>query len=161
MEDAMIEFLEKSLYEKIFLYNDLLLCFKKEKEALADMDMDGLWNVSKEKDKLCLKIDSIKQEIFSAVVPETDQQHLTSSNIMELVPEKNRSKFHELFHTLRKLKNEIDAMREINIHTVDHSLKFLDEIISIITGQVRQDVMYDGRCRLNHSRSNMILSREV
>ncbi len=125
------------------------------------MDMDGLWKISKEKDELCLKIDSIRQEIFSAIVPETVQQHLTPSMIMDLVPEKNRSEFHELFYTLRKLKNEIDAMREINIHTVDHSLKFLDEIISIITGQVRQDVMYDGRCRLNQSRSNMILSREV
>lgn len=161
MEETMAEFLEKSLYEKIFLYNDLLLCFKKEKEALANMDMDNLWNISKEKDELCSKIDSIKQKIFSAVHFGPDQPHLTPALIMDIVPEDNRSKFHELYYTLRKLKNEIDAMRELNMHTIDHSLKFLDEIISIISGQVRQDVIYNGRCRLNQSRSNMILSREV
>lgn len=161
MEETMVGFLEKSLYEKIFLYNDLLLCFKKEKEALVNMDIDRLWNISKEKDELCSKIDSIRQKIFSAVGSKTDRQQFAPAMIMDLVPEKNRSKFHELYNTLRKLKNEIDAMRELNMHTVDHSLKFLDEIISIITGQVRQDVIYNGRCRLNQSRSNMILSREV
>jgi len=161
MEETTAEFLEKSLYEKIFLYNGVLLCFKKEKEALANMDMDNLWNISKEKDELCSKIDSIKQKIFSAVHFGPDQMHLTPALIMDIVPEKNRSKFHELYYTLRKLKNEIDAMRELNMHTVDHSLKFLDDIISIISGQVGQDVIYNGRCRLNQSRSNMILSREV
>ena len=161
MEETMVEFLEKSLYEKIFLYNDLLLCFKKEKEALANMDMDNLWNISKEKDELCLKIDSTRQKIFSAVHFGPDHQHHTPALIMNLVPEKNRAKFHELYYTLQKLKNEIDAMRELNMRAVDHSLKFLDEIISIITCQVRQDVIYNGRCRLNQSRSNMILSREV
>jgi len=161
MEEAMAEFLEKSLYEKIFLYNDLLLCFKKEKEALANVDMDNLWNISKEKDELCSKIDSIRQKIYSAVHFGPDQQHLTPALIMDIVPENDRAKFRELYHTLQKLKNEIDAMRELNMRAVDHSLKFLDEIISIITCQVRQDVIYNGRCRLNQSRSNMILSREV
>jgi flagellar biosynthesis/type III secretory pathway chaperone len=161
MEEAIVEFLEKNLYEKIFLYNDLLLCFKKEKDALVNMDMDNLWNISKEKDELCSKIDSIRQKIFSAVGSEAGQQHLAPTMIMDFLPEKNRSKFHELYSTLRKLKNEIDALRELNVRAVDHSLKFLDEIISIITGQVRQDDIYNGRCRLNQSRSNMILSREV
>jgi len=161
MEETIVEFLKKSLYEKIFLYNDLLLCFKKEKEALAIMDMDNLWNISEEKDELCSKINSIRQKMFSAVGSETGQQYLTPAMIMDLVPEKNRSKFHELYYALRKLKNEINVMRELNMHAVDHSLKFLDEIISIITGQVRHDVIYNGRCRLNQSGSNMILSREV
>lgn len=156
-----MEFLEKSLYGKIFLYNDLLLCFKKEKEALINMDLDNLWNISKEKDELCSKIDSIRQKIFSAVHFEPDQQHLVPVLIMDLVPEKNRVKFHELYYTLQKLKNEIDVIRELNVRAVDHSLKFLDEIISIISGQARQDVIYNDRCRLNQSRSNMILSREV
>jgi len=161
MEEPIVEFLEKSLYDKIFLYNDLLLCFKKEKEALANMDMDNLWNISKEKDGLCSKINSIRQKIFSAVHFEPDQQHLAPVLIMALVPEKNRAKFNELYYTLRKLKNEIDAMRELNMHTVDHSLKFLDEILSIISGRAPQDVIYNDRCRLNQSRNNMILSREV
>lgn len=161
MEEAIAEFLEKSLYEKIFLYNDLLFCFKKEKEALANMDMDSLWNISKEKDELCSKIDSIRQKIYSAAGSETVQQYIAPAMIIDLVPEKKRSKFHELYYTLRKLKNEIDTMRDLNMHVMDHSLKFLDEIISIITGQICQDVIYNGRCRLNQSGSSMILNREV
>ncbi|MDP2862613.1 MAG: flagellar protein FlgN [Desulfobacterales bacterium] len=161
MEETMVEYLEKSLYEKIFLYNDLLHCFKREKEALINMDLDNLWNISKEKDELCSKIDSIRQKIFSAVHFEPDQQHLAPALIMARVPVKDRAKFHELYYTLQKLKNEIDAIRELNVRAVDHSLKFLDEIISIISGQARQDVIYNDRCRLNQSKSNMILSREV
>jgi len=161
MENTMVEFLEKSLYEKIFLYNDLLLCFKKEKEALINMDLDNLWNISKEKDELCVKIDSMRQKIFSAVHFEPDPQHPVPALIIARVPVKDRVKFHELYYTLLKLENEIDAIRELNMRTVDHSLKFLDEIISFISGQARQDVIYNDRCRLNQSRNNMILSREV
>lgn len=161
MEEAMIEFYEKSLYEKILLYNDLLNCFNREKEALINMDLDNLWNISKEKDELCSKIDSIRQKIFSAVYFEPDQQHLAPALIIARVPVMDRAKFQKLYYTLEKLKNEIDTIRELNMRAVDHSLKFLDEIISIISGQVREDVIYNGRCRLNQSRSNMILSREV
>jgi len=161
MEETMVEFLENSLYEKILFYNDLLHCFKREKEALINMDLDNLWNISKEKDELCLKIESIRQKIFAAAHFEPGQRHLAPVLIMERLPVKARSKFYELYHTLNKLKNEIDAIRELNMRTVDHSLKFLDEIISIISGQTRQDVIYNDRRRLNQSRSNMILSREV
>ena len=72
MEETMVEFLETSLYEKILLYNDLLHCFKREREALINMDMDSLWNISKEKDELCSKIDAIRQKIFSAVISESE-----------------------------------------------------------------------------------------
>ncbi|RPH51320.1 MAG: hypothetical protein EHM85_07265 [Desulfobacteraceae bacterium] len=161
MKDAIIELYEKGLCEKILLYDDLLNCFKKEKEALINMDLDNLWNISKEKDELCLKIDSIRQKIFAAAHFEPGQRHLAPVLIMERLPVNARSKFYELYHTLNKLKNEIDAIRKLNVRTVDHSLKFLDEIISIISGQARQDVIYNDRRRLNQSRSNMILSREV
>lgn len=161
MEEATAEFLEKSLFEKIFLYDDLLFCFKKEKEALINMDMESLWNISKEKDELCSKIDNVRQKILSAVGPETDHKQFTPAHILGIIPEKSRSKFRELYHTLQKLKNEIDDLRELNMNAVDHSLKFLDEIISIITGQVRQDFVYNGRRRLSPSGSSMILNREA
>lgn len=161
MEETIAEFLEKNLCEKIFLYNDLLVCFNNEKEALINMDLDNLWSISKEKDELCSKINSIRQKILSAVHFESDQKHLVPALIISRMPAGDRAKFQKLCDTLQKLKNEIDAIRELNMRSVDHSLKFLDEIISIISGQARQDFIYNDTRRLNQSRSNMILSREV
>lgn len=175
MEDTMIEFLEKGLHEEIFLYNELLNCFKKEREVLINMDLDNLWNISKEKNELCSNINSIEQKIFSAVRPELDKQYFARLEkaadfnrwsqlpafITDIVQEKDKPKFHGLYYSLQKLKSEIDVMRKVNTHAIEHSLKFLDEIISIITGQAQQEVIYNDRRRYNHSRNNMLMSREV
>ncbi len=175
MEDTMIEFLENGLHEEIILYNELLNCFNKEREALMLMDMDNLWNISREKNELGSKISFIEKKIFSAVRAELNKRHsdkygITAdfskwselySLITDIVKENDRSNFNRLYSSLHKLKSEIDAMRKVNSDTINHSLQFLDEIISIITGQTQQNVIYNDRCTYNFSRNNMLMNREV
>ncbi|MBU3948933.1 MAG: flagellar protein FlgN [Proteobacteria bacterium] len=175
MEYTMIEFLENGLHEEIFLYNELLNCFKREKESLINMDLDTLWKISKEKNELCSMINSAEQKIFSMIRPKLDKQHFEQFEkaagfnrwsqllvlITDIVAEKDKPKFNRLYYSLQKLKSEIDAMRKVNTDTVEHSLQFLDEIISIITGQARQEAIYNDRCRYNHSGNKMLMSREV
>ncbi|MGB5157867.1 flagellar protein FlgN [Desulfobacterium sp. N47] len=175
MEDTIFEFLENGLHEEIFLYTELLNCFKKEREVLMNMDLDNLWNISKEKNDLCSRINSIEQNIFSIIRPKLDKKHFDRLEkaadfkiysqlpvlITEIADEKDKPKFHRLYYFLQKLKSEIDAMRKINTETVEHSLQFLDEIISIITGQVNQEVIYNNKRRFSHSGNKMFMSREV
>ena len=58
MDDRTIQSLENLIYEKIILYNDLLHCLKKERETLIKIDLDDLWQISKEKEDLCSRIPS-------------------------------------------------------------------------------------------------------
>ena len=60
MEDHIIRSLERLLQEKIMLYNDLLQCFKDEKDSLIAVDLDKLWSISKVKDEICSKINALR-----------------------------------------------------------------------------------------------------
>ncbi|MFH2047328.1 MAG: flagellar protein FlgN [Pseudomonadota bacterium] len=175
MDNTIIELLENGLYEGISLYDELLACFKNEKEALANMDLDNLWDISKEKTKVCAKINFIEQKVFSAIRSKLERHHFAGSEqvadfnrwsqfpvlITEIIQEKDKPRFQKLYDTLQGIKSGIDTMRKVNTDTIEHSLQFLDEIISIITGQAHQEVIYNGRCRYNHSRNNVFMSREV
>ena len=50
MEVADVQAMESLFYKKIMLYSDLLECFRRERDALINMDLDGLWRISKEKE---------------------------------------------------------------------------------------------------------------
>jgi len=40
MNDTALKSLEELFYQKIMLYNDLLNCFKEERESLVNIDME-------------------------------------------------------------------------------------------------------------------------
>lgn len=161
MDNLPFEYIERKLHEKIFLYNELLQCFRREKKALIDMDMESLWNISKDKDALCARIESVRMELSAKVFSESGTHNISNEIVIELAPEKDRLRFHALFITLQKLKTEIEAIRKANMNAADYSLKFLDEIISIISGQIRQEFVYNDRCGFEKTGGNLFLSREV
>jgi hypothetical protein len=161
MDDTIIQLLERLFYNKIMLYNDLLHCFKKERESLLNIDVDNLWNISKEKEVICSKIKSIRQEIISAINLNIDQKSFIPNQILELIPGENRAKFQKLYLTLTRLKGEIEALRKENMIFIDDSLHFLDETISIITGETKSKIVYNDKCQLSRSDTNILLSREA
>ena len=65
------------------------------------------------------------------------------------------------FLTLDKLKNEIELLRKANMAFMNDSLRFLDEMISILTGGKESNMAYDQRSHLSKSGINCFLSREV
>ena len=161
MDDHRVQLLEGLFHKKIILSNDLLHCLKKERESLINIDLDSLWSISKEKEDICSKIESIREEIVSALNPRVDQRFLASHQILELLPEEHRATFRKLFQTLLKLEGEIEVIRKENMIFIDDSLQFLDEMVSVITGNDQSKMIYKDDGHIRKSANQMLLSREV
>jgi len=161
MNDNTVQSLEKLFYQKIMLYDDLLSCFKREREFLMNIDMENLWTISKEKEELGLRVKSIRQEIISISGLEADQEPFNVAYILDTIPYQKRPQFQRLHMAIIKLKDEIEALRKENINFIDDSLRFLDEMIAILTGNGQHKSIYNDKCRLDQSSHNMLLSREV
>jgi hypothetical protein len=161
MEALTVDTIEKLFYKKIMLYNDLLYCFEEERKSLIKIDLNKLWGLSKEKDEICAQIKSIRREMSVAVISENEQDAFSLNQIMDLIPEKYADKFKKLYLRILKLKGEIEILRRQNILYINDSLEFLDEMISIITGETDSGYIYDDRCHYNKSGSRSFLAREV
>lgn len=161
MKEPIIRLIEKMLYQKILLYNDLLNSFHEERVSLISVDLDKLWRISKEKEEICTRIESYRMKILSAVNHNKDQKSFRLKTIMEWIPFEYKEKFQELHLRLIKLKNEIDVVRKENMAFMDDSLKFLDEMISAIANETQLNVAYNGKCGFEASSSYFFVNREA
>ena len=161
MNENTVHLLEDLFQRKIILYDDLLHCLEKERESLVTINMDALWTISREKEEICSKVEGIRQEIVSVVTMDGQDSSLPLNRILGLVPEEKASTFKSFFITLDKLKNEIELLRKANMAFMNDSLRFLDEMISILTGGKESKMAYDQRSHLSKSGINCFLSREV
>ena len=161
MGDTVMQPIERLLHKKIMLYYDLLHYFKQERESLTTIDLDKLWAISREKEEICAKIKSVRQEIIAAVNPGIEEKFFDLNRILNLIPGKERNELQKLHLTLVKLKGEIEALRKENMLFIDDSLQFLAEMISIITGESKSKIMYDNKCHVSKSGANILLSREA
>lgn len=161
MEEKDIGLIETLFCRKIMLYHDLLNCLKEEKAALVNIDMDRLWEISREKETLCNKIQSAKQKLAATIYPTGDQAELRLNRVMSAIPRPWRAKFQTLCLRLVDLKGEVDFFRKENMVVINDSLRFLDEMISTITGKRKSPQMYDANCRMSSTANCMLLSREV
>lgn len=161
MEEPIIRLIQKVLYQKIILYNDLLNCFHEERVSLVSVDLDKLWRISKEKEEICTKIESARTKILSAVNHNKDQKSFSLKTIMEWVSLEYKEKFQKLHLRLIKLKSEIDVVRKENMTFIDDSLKFLDEMISVIANEAQLNFTYNGKCSFDVSSSYFFVNREV
>ena len=161
MEDTIVQSIEKLIYNKILLYDDLLHCFMEERDSLINLNLDKLWQISNEKEEICSKIGSIRQEIISAINLGMDQKIFDLNQILGLIPRESRPEFHNSFRKLIELKSEIEALRKENMTFMDDSLRFLDEMILTITGEPKVRVLYNDKCYLSKPCAHFLLSREV
>jgi len=120
-----------------------------------------LWKIAKEKAEISSKINSIRQEITSTFNLEIDQKSFNLSRILGLIPRPDRAKFHELYRTLTTLKGEAEVLRKENMIFIDDSLHFLDEMISVISGETKAGITYNDKCHLSKSDNNLLISREA
>ncbi|MGA8179346.1 MAG: flagellar export chaperone FlgN, partial [Desulfobacterales bacterium] len=122
MDTLVVDRIETLFYKKIMLYNDLLYCFEAERKALIDIDINKLWELSKEKDEICEKVKSIRMAMMAAVHPAGDQESFHLNRIMDVVPRKQKDKFEKLYLRILKLKGEIELLRKQNILYIEDSL---------------------------------------
>lgn len=161
MEEPIVRLIDKLFYNKIMLYNDLLHCLKYERESLINIDLDKLWSISREKENVCANINATRQEIISAVVPQEDQKSFNLNRIMDLIPRECRAEFQKIYLRLIKLKSEVEVLRKENMAIVDDSMQFLDEMIAIINVNDGSRIVYNNKCNMTESGTNILLSREV
>jgi hypothetical protein len=161
MVKVIMQQLEDKFYQKIIRYNDLIDCLKRERACLADIDLERLWDISFEKEEICVGIKSLRQEIMTLISSDKSQQWVSLDQILVSVPEENRERLKQLTYTINRLKAEIETLRKENIRLVDHSLQFIDEIISIIAGQTQTSNVYNQKCRFKKPANNMLLCKEV
>ena len=126
MNENTVNLLEDLFQRKIILYDDLLHCLEVERESLVTINMDALWTISREKEEICSKIESIRQEIVSVFDMDGQDSSLPLNRILRLVPEEKAGTFQSFFLTLDKLKNEIELLRKANMAFMNDSLRFLD-----------------------------------
>jgi flagellar biosynthesis/type III secretory pathway chaperone len=161
MEALNVDTIEKLFYKKIMLYNDLLYCFEEERRSLIAIKINRLWELSKEKDELCAQINSIRGKLSAAVHLENEPNAFKLGLIMDLIPEKHTDKFKKLYLRILKLKGEIEILRKQNILYIDDSLEFMDEMISILTGEDKSRYIYNDRCHFAPSGPRLFLNREI
>ena len=66
-----------------------------------------------------------------------------------------------MYQRLARLKGDVEAYRQENIHYLDDSLTFIDEMITVITGVSHNRETYDRSCQLKRSGNPLLLQREV
>ena len=161
MEEPVASLIEKMLYKKIMLYNDLLNCFYEERASLININLDRLWRISTEKEEICTRIESLRVKILSAVNQNDDQKSFNLKQMMDLIPFIHRERFQTLYLKLVKLKGEIDAARKENKVFIEDSLQFLDEMMSIIANETKSEFTYNDKRNFDPSSSHFFVNREV
>jgi hypothetical protein len=161
MDEHVVSIIEEFFNKKIMLYGDLLHCFIKERESLTSVDLDSLWKISNEKESICSEIVSMRREIALAADPGRSQTPFNLNRIMDLIPIKFKPKFQKFYMRLTKYKIEIEALRKENSIFINDALLFLDELISIITGQTKSEMVYNEQCHFLKPGSYLCLDREV
>lgn len=172
MEQTIVQSVQQMVDNKIALYKDLLHCFKQERNALIHIDLDKLWCISKDKEQICGQIYAVRQKIDSAVDPlmkkkadRHDDRIMSDLNqMLDLIPKESKPVFHNLFLELDRLKREIKNFKKENMDFINDSLKFLDEMVGIITGaeNATGTGAYNNKAGLNNQYgSNVFLRREA
>ncbi|MBU0986444.1 MAG: flagellar protein FlgN [Proteobacteria bacterium] len=161
MEGTVALMVENLYYQKIMLYNDLLHCLNEERASLIRIDLDKLWQVSREKEEICERIRTARQEIIVAAFPEENHKAFDFNRFMAQIDRESKNKFQNLNLKLIKLKSEVEIARKENMTYINDSLLFLDEMISIITGADQSKIIYNDKCHYRKSRPDFYLSREV
>jgi hypothetical protein len=161
MDHTIVEYLEELICRKILRYHDLYHCLESEKAYLIDLNVDHLWVISREKEEICKDIKGIREELFSVLSGSTHREFTQLKQLLDVLPRNNRSRFEELLYTINRLKGEIEALRKENMIYINESLRFLDEMISVITGEAQPKSIYTHECRIKKSNQYFMLNKEV
>lgn len=153
--------MEDIFYRKIMLYSDLQACLEKERECLVALDLNRIWDVAGEKDALCLKISALREQLMALIPDKSGSASVQIDRILDHLPDDRKRDMRNLLHSLSRLKNRVAALHRENVDLVDHSLRFIDEMLSIITGEGHRRNTYDHKCRLAHSAENVLLNKEI
>ncbi len=153
--------LEALFQHKIMLYYDLRECLQQEREFLIELDLNQLWEISRQKESLCQQLKSTRLAIMAALNRREGETFPHLGEILAILPNESRTRFQSMYQRLARLRGDVEAYRQENIHYVDDSLTFIDEMITVITGASHNRETYDRSCQLKRPGNSRLLQREV
>ncbi|MFC1822935.1 flagellar export chaperone FlgN [Thermodesulfobacteriota bacterium] len=137
---------------KILLLQDLLHCLKQERENLINLDLDCLWEVMEEKNRLLTAI--AENEAQLEKMRNEVSRNGEKPDAESLIPGSLSLKIHNL-------QGKIRTRVKGNVAFIQESLEFFDEIISIFTMGGRVEHSYGHLTKNQKEFSPLIYHREV
>jgi len=161
MDATSIKELQNLFFKDIRLHSDLVACLNTERAALVDIDLERLWPLAQEKQALALKINDTKKQIGVCLSKKATQLPANLDQVLSCIPKNERAHFQKLYLNVIRLESEVRVLRDENMVHIKDSLSFLDEMISIISGQNDSQIMYTNKSHMKKNCNQMLLNREV
>ena len=162
MENAAQK-IQSLLGEKLACYQQLHLVLKAEKKAIADIDLDMIWETTKAKKDLAGTIENLRKNILVAChnyFPRMDKQPDTFSlnDLVQTLPLPNKHKrdIRELKRTINKEKDIIAHFIHANQIQVKKHLAVMDNIMALI-GNNGTQARYTGNGMVSRKKKNTCL----
>jgi flagellar biosynthesis/type III secretory pathway chaperone len=134
----------------------LLGCLNLERESLVNLNVHSLWTLMKEKDELLASITRTDQEIHAAEARGRDAVVEGGD-----LPKEVRQAVQGLSREIRRLKMEIRARVRENVAFIQETLRFFDEIVSLLASGSRADLSYDPHPKRSMGSTSLLYEREV
>nr|WP_319494919.1 flagellar export chaperone FlgN [uncultured Desulfobacter sp.] len=155
--------IQSLLGEKLACYQQLHLVLKAEKKAIADIDLDMIWETTKAKKDLAGKIENVRENILVACqnhFPRMDRNAETFS-LNKLVhslplPNKHKRNIRELKRTIDKEKDIVSHFIKSNQLQVKKHLAVMDNIMEMI-GNTGIQPRYTGNGMVTRKKKNYCL----
>ncbi len=160
--------IEELLQEKLSCYRQLGSVLEKEKEAIASIDLDSLWQSARYKKELAVRIENLRGKIISIIEEkllgmEMDVKSFSLAYLVNILPISNKAK-----SGLRRVKVDINTAKDrvvqqaqFNQTQVRKYLMVADDIMSVI-GDNSAQAQYTGTGMMpGQKKQNCIFRAEV
>jgi flagellar biosynthesis/type III secretory pathway chaperone len=144
--------MEVAYRKKVSLLRELLGCLAQERENLIVPNVQNLWSLMEEKQRLLTSIGETEEEIQGLRNQEPRVQEVSGTD---------RNPVAALSHEIRRLGEEIKARVRENVSFIQETLLFFDEIISIFAGGGRVAYSYEPVLKRQRTSPSLMYKREV
>lgn len=147
-----IQEIEQICVKVVTLLEALGNCLVLEREGLMNVNVDYIWFLHKEKQRIVKSIKDAGQEI---------------KNIKEMaypdneIPVRDRRRLNDLFHQIAGLKEEVQGRVRENASLIQGSLDVFDELISLFFKGGRCDFSYTRAGPNQEQRLNVLFHEEA
>ena len=145
------EITEAHYQRQIVLCEQLLDCVVRERETLIDLDVDRLWSITKEKQRILGSIEELQSQL------ERDK----SRDSKQVFSPARRRVAGKLSLRLERLKKDIRKRVAENVEFVGETLGFFDELVSLLVIGAQGPDSYPPIGRTRKGALPLIYSKEV
>ena len=144
--ESLQERMEDANRTKVSLMRALVDCLDLEREHLVNLDVKSLWSLMEEKHRILNSIVKVDEEISICTAAGVEEERRTGQAFSK---------------DIKRLKREIGARVHENVSFIEETLRFFDEIVSVLASGGRAEYCYEPALKRNRASSSLIFEREV